>query len=62
MVQSTPSPKAPMLIFKTKDNKDETVVTVHIERWDVTRILVDNGSQARILFLSAFNKMGFDRK
>jgi hypothetical protein len=51
-----------MLIFKTKDNKDETVVTVHIERWDVTRILVDNGSQARILFLSAFNKMGFDRK
>jgi hypothetical protein len=38
------------------------VVTVHIERWDVTKILVNNGSQAKILFPTAFNKMGFDRK
>jgi hypothetical protein len=38
------------------------VVTVHIDRWDVTRILIDNGSQAEILFLAAFDKMGFIRK
>jgi hypothetical protein len=41
---------------------DAMVVTVHIDRWDVTKILVDNGSQAEILFLTAFDKMGFDRK
>jgi hypothetical protein len=38
------------------------VVTVHIDRWDVTKILIDNGSQTEILFLSAFEKMGYDRK
>jgi hypothetical protein len=38
------------------------VITVHINKWDVTRVLVDNGSQAEILFLSAFDQMGFDRK
>jgi hypothetical protein len=32
------------------------VVTVHIDRWDVTRIPIDNGSQAEIPFLSAFEK------
>jgi hypothetical protein len=37
-------------------------ITVHIDRWDVTKILIDNGSQAEILFLATFNKMGFDRK
>jgi hypothetical protein len=36
------------------------VVTVHIDRWDVTRILVDIGSQVEILFLSAFESMGYD--
>jgi hypothetical protein len=38
------------------------VITVHIDRWDVTKILIDNGSQAEILFLVAFDKMGFHRK
>jgi hypothetical protein len=28
-------------------------ITVHIDRWNVTKILVDNGSQAEILFLLA---------
>jgi hypothetical protein len=37
------------------------VVTVHIDRWDVTKILVDNGSQAEVLFLLAFEKMGYER-
>jgi hypothetical protein len=38
------------------------VVTVHIDKWDVTKILIDNGSQAEILFLTTFDKMRFDRK
>jgi hypothetical protein len=38
------------------------VLTVHIDRWDVSKILVDNGSQAEILFLSTFEKMGYDKK
>jgi hypothetical protein len=41
---------------------DAMVVTVHINRWDATRILIDNGSQVEILFLVAFDKMGFDQK
>jgi hypothetical protein len=32
------------------------VITIHIDRWDVTKILIDNGSQAEILFLTAFKK------
>jgi hypothetical protein len=39
---------------------DVMVVTVHIDRWDVTKILIDNSSLAEILFLAAFDKMGFD--
>jgi hypothetical protein len=38
------------------------VVTVHIGRWDVTKILIENGSQTEILFLATFDRMGFDRK
>jgi hypothetical protein len=38
------------------------VITAHIDKWDVTRVLIDNGSQVEILFLSAFDQMGFDRK
>jgi hypothetical protein len=41
---------------------DAMVVIIHIDRWDVTKILIDNGSQAKILFLTAFEKMGYDRK
>jgi len=33
---------------------DAMVINAHIDRWDVNRVLVDNGSQAEILFLSAF--------
>jgi hypothetical protein len=38
------------------------VITTHIDKWDVTRILVNNGSQAEIVFLSTFEQMGFDIK
>jgi hypothetical protein len=41
---------------------DVMVIIVHINRWDVTKILINNDSQAKILFLAAFDKMGFDRK
>jgi hypothetical protein len=41
---------------------DAMVIIVHIDRWDVTKILIDNGRQAEILFLSTFDKMGYDWK
>jgi hypothetical protein len=41
---------------------DVMVVIIHIDRWDVTKILIDNGSQVKILFLTAFKKMGYDWK
>jgi hypothetical protein len=41
---------------------DAMVIVAHIKKWNVTRVLVDNGSQEEILFLSAFKQMGFDRK
>jgi hypothetical protein len=34
----------------------------NIDWWDVSKILIDNGSQAEILFLSTFKKMGYDKK
>jgi hypothetical protein len=39
---------------------DAMVIIVHIDRWDVTKILIDNDSQIEILFLATFYKMGFD--
>jgi hypothetical protein len=41
---------------------DAMVITAHIDRWNVTRVLVDNGSQAEILFLSTFKQIGFSKK
>jgi hypothetical protein len=41
---------------------DAMIITVHIDRWDVTKILIDNGSQAEILSLATLDKMCFDRK
>jgi hypothetical protein len=38
------------------------VLTVHIDWWDVLKIPVNNGSQAEILFISTFEKMGYDKK
>jgi hypothetical protein len=36
---------------------DVMVITVNIDRWDATKILIDNSSQAEILFV-ALEKMG----
>jgi hypothetical protein len=33
-----------------------------MDKWDVNRVLIDSGSQAEILFLSAFDQMRCDRK
>jgi hypothetical protein len=51
------------IIFTTTDIKlvsllriDAMVITTHIDKWDVTRALINNGSQAEILFLSAFDQ------
>jgi hypothetical protein len=38
------------------------VITTRIDKWDVTRVLINNGSHLEILFLLAFNQMGYDRK
>jgi hypothetical protein len=35
---------------------DAMVITVHIDRWAITKILIYNGSQAKILFLTAFKE------
>jgi hypothetical protein len=37
---------------------DAMVINVYIDKWDVTRVLVDNDNQAEILFLLAFDQMG----
>jgi hypothetical protein len=31
------------------------VIIAYIDKWDVTIVLIDNGSQSKILFLSAFD-------
>jgi hypothetical protein len=38
------------------------VLIVHIDRWNMLKILVDNGSRAEIFFLSTFKKMGYEKK
>jgi hypothetical protein len=38
------------------------VITTHIDKWNVMRVLVDNGSQVEILFLSTIEQMGFSSK
>jgi hypothetical protein len=41
---------------------DVMVIMMHIDKWDVTRVLIDNVSQAEILFLSALDQMGYNSK
>jgi hypothetical protein len=41
---------------------DAMVVTIHIDQWDVSKILIDNDSQTEILFLSTFKKMDYTKK
>jgi hypothetical protein len=41
---------------------DVMVVTIHIDICGITKILINNGSQVEILFLTTFKKMGFEQK
>jgi hypothetical protein len=41
---------------------DAMVITSHVDKWNVMRVLVDNASQAEILFLSTFEQMGLNQK
>jgi hypothetical protein len=41
---------------------DAMAITLHINKWNVTRVLVDNENQAEILFLSTFEQMGLNKK
>jgi hypothetical protein len=41
---------------------DAMVIIEHVDKWNVTRVLVNNGSQAEILFLSTLEQMGFNKK
>jgi hypothetical protein len=41
---------------------DTIVITTHINKWNVTRVLVGNRSQAEILCLSTYEQMGFSKK
>jgi uncharacterized protein YfaT (DUF1175 family) len=41
---------------------DAMVLTIHMDRWDVTKIFIDSGSQEEIFFVSVFKKMGYDKK
>jgi hypothetical protein len=40
---------------------DAMMITTHIDKWNVTRVLVDNRTQVEILFLSTFEQMGFSK-
>jgi hypothetical protein len=37
---------------------DAKVINCSIAGWDLHKVLVDNGSQANIIFLHAFDRMG----
>jgi hypothetical protein len=41
---------------------DAMVIIAYIDKWNVTTVPVDNGSQAEILFLSTFEQMGLSKK
>jgi hypothetical protein len=41
---------------------DTMVITTHIDKWNVMRVLVDNGIQAKIIFISTFEQMEFNKK
>jgi hypothetical protein len=41
---------------------DAMVITVHIDKWIVMRVLFDNRNRAKILFLSTFEQMCLNKK
>ncbi|XP_021718848.1 uncharacterized protein LOC110686537 [Chenopodium quinoa] len=64
-----PLPPQPRATFDEYDQKgiiyphdDPLVVTMRIANWEVDRILIDGGSSANIIYISAFNELKLDRK
>ncbi|XP_021725290.1 uncharacterized protein LOC110692562 [Chenopodium quinoa] len=64
-----PLPPQPQATFDEYDQKgiiyphdDPLVVTMRIANWEVDRILIDGGSSANIIYISAFNELKLDRK
>jgi hypothetical protein len=41
---------------------DAMVITTHIDKWNVMRVLLDNGSQVENLFLCTFEQVGLNKK
>jgi hypothetical protein len=41
---------------------DAMVIIAHIDKWNVMRVLLDNGSQSKIVFLSTLEQMGLNKK
>ncbi|XP_021761167.1 uncharacterized protein LOC110725999 [Chenopodium quinoa] len=65
----TPLPPQPRATFDEYDQEgiiyphdDPVVVTMRIAKWEVDRILIDGGSSANILYISAFNELKLDKK
>ncbi|XP_021744829.1 uncharacterized protein LOC110710795 [Chenopodium quinoa] len=63
-----PLPPQPRATFDEYDQKgiiyphdDPLVVTMRIANWEVDRILIDGGSLANIIYISAFNELKLDR-
>jgi hypothetical protein len=44
--------------LRSSPHADAMVITCRVAGWDLHKVLVDNGSQAAIIFLHAFNRMG----
>lgn len=64
-----PLPPQPRATFDEYDQKgiiyphdDPLVLTMRIANWEVDRILIDGGSSANIIYISAFNELKLDRK
>jgi hypothetical protein len=44
--------------LRSAPHADAMVITCRVAGWDLHKVLVDNGSQADIIFLHAFDRMG----
>ena len=61
--------ESPIIGFSEEDARclhhphdDALVVSIHVEDYNMHRVLVDNGSSADILYYPAFQQMGISRE
>ena len=50
------------MLFRSQPNDDPLVIMIMIEGFNTRRVLVDNGSLADIIYLSAFQQLQLDPK